>query len=294
MMRLPPAAFIAIINNMPELPEVETVKNGLAPFLEKGKMMDVWQSGKPMRMKKMPSDCAGLKQARLHHIERRAKYLLFHFDKDINLLLHLGMSGVCYLSAQKIEPMPPHTHLVLWFDNGYQMQFYDPRRFGWYEIYQRKNPPPQLSRLGVEPLSNQFHANHLATALQGKQSSIKSVLLDQSIIAGLGNIYVCEALWQAGISPQSPANKIGFDQLESLVLAIKQVLQKAIEAGGSTLKDFQQSDGKPGYFQHQFNAYGKMGEKCQFMDKQNRSCDGVIQRIRQSGRSSFYCPNHQK
>ena len=283
---------------MPELPEVETVRNGLAPLLTQGKIIDIWQSGKAMRMQKMPCDCAQLKQARLCHIERRAKYLLFHFDEERNLLLHLGMSGVCYLSKtqssqQQMEPMPKHAHLVLGFEHGYQMQFCDPRRFGWYEIYQHNSPPPMLSRLGVEPLSNQFHVDYLANALQGKQVSIKSALLDQSIIAGLGNIYVCEALWQAAISPICPAGKIGFNQLENLMMAIKQVLQKAIEAGGSTLKDFQQSDGKPGYFQHQFNAYGKAQENCQFVDNAGKACDGLIMRIRQSGRSSFYCPIHQ-
>ncbi len=275
---------------MPELPEVETVMRGLIPVMlgETITRADVHREG--LRWPFPTRFAERLTNTKVQHMNRRAKYILIALSSGESLLVHLGMSGKVTIDETGQAPTGKHDHVVLDMSNGVRILFNDPRRFGSLDLLSSTNPESHklLASLGPEPLGNGFDARYLAQKLKSKKSPIKSALLDQRIIAGLGNIYVCEALWRAGIAPQSSSAALKPAQLESLTGHIRNVLSEAIEAGGSSLKDYRQANGELGYFQHSFKVYGREAEPCA-----KTACNGEIVRIVQSGRSSFYCATCQ-
>ena len=283
---------------MPELPEVETVKRGLAPAME-GAVIARAQVNRPdLRWPFPPAMAERLTGARVNALRRRSKYILADLDTGETLLIHLGMSGRMTVSGDPLGQFThehpqaeKHDHVVLDMDNGARITFNDPRRFGAMDLLETAAADSHklLAVLGPEPLGNDFHEDHLVAAFKGRNTPVKSALLDQGIIAGLGNIYVCEALFRAGISPRRKAGQIAAHRVAALVPIIRQVLQDAIRAGGSSLKDFRQASGELGYFQHSFDAYGREGEPCR-----REGCAGSIARITQSGRSTFYCVKCQR
>ena len=273
---------------MPELPEVETVRTGLSPALEGRKFLKVEVRRGDLRVP-FPKDFAKRLTGRLvRRLWRRAKYLLAELDGGEKLVIHLGMSGRMSVNT---EGRGKHDHVVMETDAPARIVFTDHRRFGLMTlIATAKIDADKLFKgLGVEPLSDGFDAAHLARALKGKKTPIKSALLDQRVIAGLGNIYVCEALFRAGISPKRLAAKVQKTSIAILVASIKAVLKQAIKAGGSSLRDYKKADGELGYFQHHFAVYGREGELCP-----KKNCGGTVKRTVQSGRSTFYCPKCQK
>ncbi|MGV6839388.1 MAG: bifunctional DNA-formamidopyrimidine glycosylase/DNA-(apurinic or apyrimidinic site) lyase [Planktomarina sp.] len=279
---------------MPELPEVETVRRGLAPYME-GDAIVRADVNRPDLRWPFPDNMAGrLAGAKVLHLRRRSKYILADLSTGETLLIHLGMSGRMQVSGIKIgdmfydhPPMEKHDHVVFHMKNGARVTFNDPRRFGAMDLLDTKTADDHalLSKIGPEPLGNAFNEAYLAQALKTKASPIKSALLDQRIVAGLGNIYVCEALYHAGILPTKKAKNIPAKRVGTLVPIIGEVLRTAIDAGGSSLKDHRQTDGQMGYFQHSFQAYGREGQPCL-----RTGCSGTVKRIVQSGRSTFYCP----
>jgi formamidopyrimidine-DNA glycosylase len=283
---------------MPELPEVETVRRGLAPAME-GAVIARAAVNRPDLRWPFPDHMAErLTEARVNGLRRRSKYILVDLDTGETLLVHLGMSGRMTVSGdplgQFVHEHPQaqkHDHVVLDMDNGARITFNDPRRFGAMDLLETATAEQHklLSVLGPEPLGNDFHEEHLIAAFKGRNTPVKSALLDQGIIAGLGNIYVCEALFRAGISPKRKAGQIAAPRVAALVPIIRTVLEDAIRAGGSSLKDFRQANGELGYFQHAFDAYGREGQPCR-----REGCGGTIARITQSGRSSFYCGKCQR
>ncbi|GLO76191.1 bifunctional DNA-formamidopyrimidine glycosylase/DNA-(apurinic or apyrimidinic site) lyase [Phaeobacter italicus] len=283
---------------MPELPEVETVRRGLSPAME-GAVITKATVNRPDLRWPFPDRMAErLSGRRVNALRRRSKYILADLDSGETLLIHLGMSGRMTVSGdplgQFVHDHPQaqkHDHVVFDMDNGARVTFNDPRRFGAMDLLETATAEQHklLSVLGPEPLGNGFHDDHLIAAFKGRNTPVKSALLDQGIIAGLGNIYVCEALFRAGISPKRKAGQIAAPRVASLVPIIKDVLSDAIKAGGSSLKDFRQADGELGYFQHSFDVYGREGEPCR-----REGCDGTIARVTQSGRSSFYCAKCQR
>lgn len=283
---------------MPELPEVETVLRGLAPVLE-GRTIVKAKVNRPDLRWPFPENMAGrISGQKISKLWRRSKYILADLSSGESLLVHLGMSGRILISGDPLGTFvhdhpaaQKHDHVVFDIDNGARVTFNDPRRFGAMDLLSTDGADhhPLLRDIGPEPLSNAFNETYLIERLKGKKSAIKSVLLDQKVVAGLGNIYVCEALYRAGISPKRLAGKTAQKRLAALVPIIRQVLDEAINAGGSSLRDFRQADGELGYFQHSFNVYGREGLPCV-----TDGCDHVVQRIVQSGRSSFYCKNCQK
>ncbi len=231
-------------------------------------------------------------------LRRRSKYILADLASGETLLIHLGMSGRMLISGdplgrfvQNHPPREKHDHVVIYMANGARITFNDPRRFGAMDLLETATADqhPLLAKLGPEPLGNAFNDSYLKTALHGKNTPIKSALLDQRIIAGLGNIYVCEALFRAHISPKRRAGQISSKRVAALVPVIRAVISDAIDAGGSSLRDFRQTDGELGYFQHQFDVYDRQGQPCR-----TPGCKGVITRITQAGRSSFYCASCQR
>ena len=282
---------------MPELPEVETVRRGLTPAME-GAVIAQADVNRPDLRWPFPDRMAErLTGARVHRLRRRSKYILADLDTDETLLIHLGMSGRMLISGdplgQFVHAHPAaekHDHVVLHMGNGARSTFNDPRRFGAMDLMDTATAERHklLAVLGPEPLGNDFHEAHLIAAFKGKNTPVKSALLDQRIVAGLGNIYVCEALFRCGISPTRKAGRISKARVAALVPIIRQVLADAIEAGGSSLRDFRQADGELGYFQHSFDVYGREGELCR-----TEGCGAPIARIVQSGRSSFYCRSCQ-
>ncbi|MDX1819430.1 MAG: bifunctional DNA-formamidopyrimidine glycosylase/DNA-(apurinic or apyrimidinic site) lyase [Paracoccaceae bacterium] len=283
---------------MPELPEVETVRRGLAPVME-GQVIARAQVNRPdLRWPFPPDMAARLTGRRVMALRRRSKYILADLDSGETLLIHLGMSGRMLVSGDPLgifvhdHPMAEkHDHVVLHMANGARITFNDPRRFGAMDLLETATADQHklLSVIGPEPLGNDFNEPYLVAALKGRNTPVKSALLDQRIVAGLGNIYVCEALFRARISPQRRAGQIAATRVAAMVPIIRQVLAEAIEAGGSSLRDFRQADGELGYFQHSFDAYGREGEPCRAP-----GCNGTIARIVQAGRSSFYCPKCQR
>ncbi len=278
---------------MPELPEVETVRRGLAPPLEGERLKTVTLNRGDLRFPFPPNFAARLTGARIDRLNRRAKYLLGELDTGETLLMHLGMSGSFRLEeavsgafAHSRPLDPKHDHVVFETEEGKRVVFNDPRRFGFMTLIGKDEPSPYLEGLGPEPLSNSFNAPALSGAMAGKRSPVKAVLLDQRVVAGLGNIYVCEALFRAKISPRRLAKNIGPARAERMAGPVKAVLNEAVEAGGSSLRDHAATDGTLGYFQHGFRVYGREGEPC-------RVCGTPIRRLVQSGRSSFYCPSCQ-
>ncbi|QAX31600.1 bifunctional DNA-formamidopyrimidine glycosylase/DNA-(apurinic or apyrimidinic site) lyase [Leisingera sp. NJS204] len=283
---------------MPELPEVETVKRGLAPAMEGAVITNAAVNRPDLRWPFPPAMAERLTGARVNVLRRRSKYILADLDTDETLLIHLGMSGRMTVSGDPLGQFThehpqavKHDHVVLDMDNGARITFNDPRRFGAMDLLETATAESHklLAVLGPEPLGNDFHEDHLVAAFQGRNTPVKSALLDQGIIAGLGNIYVCEALFRAGISPRRKAGQIAAHRVAALVPIIREVLQDAIRAGGSSLKDFRQASGELGYFQHSFDAYGREGEPCR-----RAGCTGSIARITQSGRSTFYCVKCQR
>ncbi len=276
---------------MPELPEVEIVKRGLSPFLAGRKIVRVEKTRPDLRWPIPGSLEHVLTGARVLRLERRGKYILWHTQDEMVMILHLGMSGRVLVTKDLPKVKNVHDHLTFKTEDGFFIRYNDPRRFGFIDLVPLSNLAeyPSIANLGPEPLSNAFNASALQQKISKKQAPIKSVLLDQTIIAGLGNIYVCEALHRSGISPRRKAKNISENKIDSLVVAIRVVLQDAINAGGSTLKDHLQTTGEMGYFQHQFRVYSRVGEKCM-----KKSCLGTIKRIIQSGRSTFFCGKCQR
>ncbi len=296
---------------MPELPEVETVRRGLVPVLE-GATIDraeVRRAG--LRYPFPPGFGQGLNGATVLGLDRRAKYLLAALDTGQMLVVHLGMSGSFRTelalphpasSANDVRQRPGgkdsrHDHVVLHLRGGTRVVYNDPRRFGFMDLISADTwaEHPWFVRLGPEPTGNALSAVVLAEKISGRRAPLKAVLLDQAVIAGLGNIYVCEALWRAHLSPRrmaaslvtmagSPTARLG-----RLTDAIRSVIGDAIDAGGSSLRDHVRTDGTLGYFQHRFSVYGRQGEPCA-----RQACRGTIRRIVQSGRSTFFCPTCQR
>lgn len=273
---------------MPELPEVETVCQGLRPFMEGVVFERVILYRRDLRFAFSPDFVSRLQGQRLVRLDRRAKFLKAELGSGDRLYMHLGMTGQFrHLPPQSIETeRRKHDHVMFLMENGYHIIFNDSRRFGFMELV-ASGQPDRLDKIGPEPLGNQFNSVYLHTALRGRRASIKAALLDQRLIAGLGNIYVCEALFRAGISPRRQAGRISRARIDELVRHIRQVLREAIEAGGTSLRDFVHTDGTLGYFQHGFVVYGREGAICP-------RCQGVIIRIVQTGRSSFFCRGCQR
>lgn len=279
---------------MPELPEVETVRRALAARLVGRRIVSV-ETRRPDLRSALPRDLAGRLEGRcVARIERRAKYLLIALDDGAVVIVHLGMSGRLLLHDDAPKP-GPHDHVILGADDGTSVYFNDARRFGLLTLTDAKGLAghPLLKDLGLEPLDEGFNAAALAKLLAGRKTSIKAALMDQGIVAGLGNIYVCESLFGAGVSPRRRAGSLGRGRAASLTAAIKDVLARAIAAGGATLRDHRRPDGELGYFQHDFTVYGREGEACPGCDCKPAKTGG-IRRIVQGGRSTFYCPRRQR
>ena len=278
---------------MPELPEVETVRRGLQQTLE-GRRFARVEARRPDLRFPIPVELSTVLQGhRVEQVNRRAKYLQIVMDDGAVAILHLGMSGRVNLTPVG-EPMPEpgkHDHLVFDLEDGARMVFHDPRRFGFIALssVEALDQHDYFRHLGPEPLGNDFNADALSAALKGKKTPIKAALLDQRVVAGLGNIYVCEALYDSRISPRRLAHSVAGKRAERLVPAIKDVLNRAIAAGGSTLRDYARLDGESGYFQHTFHIYGREGEPCL-----NPECGRPVKRIAQSGRSTFFCSSCQR
>ncbi len=283
---------------MPELPEVETVRRGLTPVMEGGVIARAEVNRPDLRWPFPPRMAERLTGARVLQLRRRSKYILADLDRGETLLIHLGMSGRMLISGDPLgrfvhdHPAPEkHDHVVFHMENGARITFNDPRRFGAMDMMPTDGAENHalLATLGPEPLGNGFHPEYLVGALKGRNTTMKAALLDQKIVAGLGNIYVCEALWRARIHPARKAGRVSAARIGALVPIIRDVLTDAIAAGGSSLRDYRQADGELGYFQHSFDAYGREGQPCR-----REGCGGVITRVVQSARSTFYCPRCQR
>ncbi|MES2294723.1 MAG: bifunctional DNA-formamidopyrimidine glycosylase/DNA-(apurinic or apyrimidinic site) lyase [Pseudomonadota bacterium] len=301
---------------MPELPEVETVRLGLMPALEGRTILSAQIRRKDLRRPFPPRFAERLAGRLVRKLTRRAKYLLAELDSGETLVVHLGMSGRMSVYAHGHQrrlgdyvynPAPDgagqgkHDHVVLETDAPARIVFNDHRRFGLMTLIPTEDlgTDKLFKDIGVEPLSDAFSAKYLTAALNGKKTPVKSALLDQRVVAGLGNIYVCEALFLAHISPKRLAGAVNKDQIAALVRAIKAVLRDAIAAGGSTLRDHAQATGDPGNFQHRFLVYGREAKPCRGTAPGHgggpkKACKGTVKRIIQAGRSTFYCPACQK
>lgn len=277
---------------MPELPEVETVVRGLSARMAGRRVTRLDLNRGDLRWP-IPK---GLKRKtegrRIEAVRRRAKYILIDLDDGGVLLMHLGMSGrLTLVNAGDQTPPEPHDHVVFTLDDGTRIRFNDQRRFGVLD-YVRNGALEKhslLRELGPEPLDPAFTGEVLAASLTGKRTPLKAALLDQQVVAGLGNIYVSEVLYRAGLSPRRLARTVTQERARRLVLAIREVLERAIAAGGSSLRNYVQASGELGYFQHQWAVYGREGEPCPGCD-----CGGGIRRIVQSNRSTFYCVKRQR
>ncbi len=283
---------------MPELPEVETVRRGLVPVMEGAKIATADVNRPDLRWPFPERMSERLTSKTVTALGRRSKYILADLNSGETLIIHLGMSGRMLISGAALgefhhdHPAPEkHDHVVLHMANGARVTFNDARRFGAMDLAATESVEKHwlLKDLGPEPLGNAFDEDYLVERLSNRRTPIKSALLDQKIVAGLGNIYVCETLFRAGVSPKRHAGNLSQRRAGALVPIIRQVLTDAIDAGGSSLKDFRQADGELGYFQHSFDVYDREGEPCRKPD-----CTGTIGRIVQSGRSSFYCPQCQR
>ena len=294
---------------MPELPEVETVRRGLAPAVTGRTIVHVRMSDRPLRFPWPQGFVRRLTGRRVESLQRRGKFLLWQLSGNLCMISHLGMSGrftvfapegsthglgEFYFQPASGDAPGPHDHLLLQFGDGTRVVYADPRRFGFFDLTEDPATHPMLRHLGPEPLSEDFNAACLAPLLARRTAPVKNVLLDQRVVAGLGNIYACEALFVAAISPRRKARSLSpsgrpTPRLARLVAAVKQVLQEAIMAGGSTLRDYRQADGKEGGFQQEFRVYGREGEPCL-----RPGCTGIIRRIVLSGRSTCYCPRCQR
>ncbi len=282
---------------MPELPEVETVRRGLAPHLEGARLSKVEQRRPDLRFPLPERFVQRLEGATVEALERRAKYLLARLDTGETLVVHLGMTGRFMVDGpdpskpgrfhREAGEDPKHTHVVFETEGGARLAFNDARRFGFMDLIATGDlaAHPWFAGMGPEPLGNGFNDTVLAKAFAGRKQNVKVTLLDQKVVAGLGNIYVCEALHRSHIHPERRAGSIKPKELSRLVAAIRAVLEDAIRAGGSTLRDYRHTDGELGYFQHDFRVYDREDDPCP-----TASCPGVIKRIVQAGRSTFFCP----
>ncbi len=284
---------------MPELPEVETVRRGLGPALEGRRLTRVEARRPDLRFALPDGFVQRLTGARIERLDRRAKYLLAPLDRGDTLVMHLGMTGRFDIATpagghfrpgefyETVGEDPKHEHIVFHTDDGARIAYSDPRRFGFMDLIatDQLDQHPWFKGMGPEPLGPDFTVETLIKAFAGRKQGAKTLLLDQRTVAGLGNIYVCEALWRAHIDPFKPAGTIAKKKLGPLHDAIIQVLGEAIEAGGSTLRDFAATDGALGYFQHRFNVYDREDEPCL-----TPGCKGVVARQVQAGRSTFFCP----
>ncbi len=277
---------------MPELPEVETVVRGLERALL-GKRLMRLDLARPDLRRAIPADLARrIEGHRVERFSRRAKYILMQFAGAGVVIAHLGMSGRLVITAPGAAlPRAKHDHAILHFDDGTELRFNDARRFGLLDFAETATlaEHERFRGLGPEPLGNDFNGPVLAQRLKGKKTSIKAALLDQRVVAGLGNIYACEALYGAGLSPRRLAGTVQGERAERLAAAIRDVLTRAITAGGSSLRDYVQASGELGYFQYHWAVYGKEGERCPGCD-----CRAGIKRIVQGGRSTFYCAKRQR
>lgn len=281
---------------MPELPEVETVRRGLTPAMQ-GKIIERLDVNRPDLRFPFPDQFkARVEGASITHMGRRAKFLVTELSTGDALIMHLGMSGRFTVNDAPtadfhVDPgtNPAHDHVVFHMQGGATVTYNDPRRFGFMELWPIKDLDayPRIEHLGPEPLSNHFSAAYLDEQLRGKNTPIKSALLDQAIIAGLGNIYVCEALFRAGISPRRKASSVVGKRSARLAPAINEVIAEAIAAGGSSISDFASASGELGYFQKHFAVYDREGEPCD-------TCPSSLKRIVQSGRSTFFCSKCQR
>lgn len=283
---------------MPELPEVETVRRGLLPVME-GRRIERVQVRRPDLRWPFPPNMAGrLTGQTVLGLRRRSKYILADLSSGETLIVHLGMSGRMLISGvvqgafhHELPALQAHDHVVLDFEGGARVTFNDARRFGAMDLCPTEAVEDHwlIRALGPEPLGNGFDESYLVARFKGRNTPVKSALLDQRLVAGLGNIYVCETLYRAGVSPLRKAGRIAPARVAALVPVIRDVLNEAIAAGGSSLRDYRQADGELGYFQHGFQVYDREGAPCQ-----TPGCDGTVRRIVQSGRSTFYCPVCQR
>ena len=280
---------------MPELPEVETVVRGLRPWLEGALLQRVEQHVSALRFPLPENFAARLTGRRVERLERRAKYIMAYLDGDEVLLCHLGMSGRMILGESGGMVPQKHDHLIFHTDAGKCLRFNDARRFGMMDLVPLAELKEHrlLRDLGPEPLGNAFNGPVLSAALKGRRTSIKAALLDQKVVAGIGNIYASEALFFAGLSPRRLAMNVQGPRAERLVRALREVLRRAIAAGGSSLRDFVGADGELGYFQHNWAVYGREGAACPTCDCRT-SATGGVQRWTQAGRSTFSCPRRQR
>ena len=285
---------------MPELPEVETVRRGLAPVLVGRRMARVKVRRRDLRRPIAPDFAPRLEGRRVLALDRRSKYLIVRMEGGISCIIHLGMSGRLRWFAGTRPPFEPHDHVEFEFapdraGNRSFLRFCDPRRFGLMALAETTGLAghPLLAALGVEPLDVGFTGAKLASLLAGRKTTVKSALMDQSMVAGLGNIYVCESLFRAGISPKRTARAVGVRRARRLASAIRRVLKEAIAAGGASLRDHRQPSGELGYFQHRFAVYGRVGERCPGCVCEVAKTGG-IRRIGQGGRATFYCSTKQR
>ncbi len=287
---------------MPELPEVETVRRGLECVLSGARLTRVEARRPDLRFPLPEGFVQRLTGARILALDRRGKYILAPLDRDETLIMHLGMTGRFEIEngprsttpgnfALAAAADPKHAHVIFHTDAGARVTYFDARRFGFMDLCASNGlgTHPRFLDMGPEPLGEAFTAAYLACVFKGRRQSAKTLLLNQGIVAGLGNIYVCEALHRARISPIRAAEAIGRRKLDALVASVRSVLDEALIAGGSTLRDFAGANGALGYFQHSFQVYGREGEPCA-----RSRCRGVIERMVQGGRSTFYCPICQK
>ncbi len=297
---------------MPELPEVETARRGLAAAMEGAKFIKVEVNRPNLRFPFPVNFAARLENRQIREVARRAKYLTLYLDSEDVLVMHLGMSGSFHVEKPNTKDITDeklhqdrdriglHDHVIFHLENKnelIQVTYNDPRRFGYMDLIctHQLASHKYFVNLGIEPTGNSLDGECIKNLFTNRKAPLKAALLDQKLIAGLGNIYVCEALWQAGLSPRrqaktlSSSSTIAKKQADNLAHAIRDVIARAIEAGGSSLNDHRQTDGTLGYFQHRFNVYDREGKACT-----NKECSGHISRITQSGRSTYYCSNCQK
>ncbi len=282
---------------MPELPEVETVTRALIPALTGQHIESVVQSAYKLRVSMPKNLNKKLSMAVIEKVSRRAKYILISLSCGECLVIHLGMTGTLRVTStgNRLHKNPAHLHLKISFRSGDELLFCDPRRFGLVTLVPQEalDAHPLFAKLGPEPLEKEFSARYLEKFLKGRRIAIKPLLLDQSTVVGIGNIYASESLFLAHIDPRRPAGELARDEVSALVLAVKKTLRKAIEAGGSSLRDYRKLDGQRGGFQNEFSVYGREGLPCSGCVCKAQEAEGVV-KIIQSGRSSFYCPHRQR
>ncbi|MBU6339504.1 MAG: bifunctional DNA-formamidopyrimidine glycosylase/DNA-(apurinic or apyrimidinic site) lyase [Rickettsiales bacterium] len=270
---------------MPELPEVETIRLGLSNLIGR-KVKTTFQSNKNLRIKST-KDLNLIKNHKITTINRRARYLIIDFDNSHSLIIHLGMSG--RLTVSKTFQHLKHDHFACEFNDNSWLIFNDPRRFGFVDLIETKNlkSHKMLTKLGFEPLSDEFNFKYLKEKLSRKKMNIKTTMMDNEIVVGVGNIYINESLFSAGISPLKNANELNDKEIKLLISTIKKTIKNAIELGGSSINDYVDSEGNLGNFQNNFKVYGRNGQKCLI-------CKNLVRKIVQNGRSSFYCSKCQK